>query len=302
MTADGRHRAGSAGRQRERRHRHELLATDPQPLAARHEERQPRALPDQLRSVVGGRHHLFEVVEHEEHPARPEVRRERFAQVAIARNREARRLGDRDEDGSRLARVRKVDEEDAVVVVLEGVRGRLDSQPRLADPARSGQRHEPTCVAAKQASQLLELGRAPHQRRRGGRKVVRGRIDGARRREVGVEAVRCDLVQPLGRRQVLEAMLAEVPQARARRHRTADEGAGRLRREDLAAVGGRHDSRRPMDVDADIDAGSQLSLASVDADTDLDVGASRPRLRGDRPLNADRGLDRVSGGPEDREE
>ena len=57
-----------------------------------------------------------------------------------------------------------------------------------------------------------------------------------------------------------------------------------------------------MDVDADVDAGGQLSLAGVDADADLDVGASRPRLGGDRPLDADRGLDGVSGGPEDREE
>ena len=298
----GAHRAGRAGRQRERRHGQELLAADPQCLAARHEEREPRALPDQLRGVVGCRHHLFEVVEHEEEPARPEVRRERLAQVVIARDREARRLGDRHEDGGRLARVREIDEEDAVGVVLEGVRRRLDGQPRLADPARSGQRHEPDRVAAKQARELLELGRAPHQRRRGDRKVVRRRVDRARRRELGVEALRRDLVEPLGRRQVLEAMLAEVSQARAGRHRAADERAGRLRREDLAAVGGRHDSRRPMDVDAHVDAGGQLSLAGVDADADLDVGASRPRLRGDRPLNADRGLDGVSGGPEDREE
>ena len=169
----GGHRAGGAGRQRERRHGQELLAADPQRLAARHEEREPRALPDQLRGVVGCRHHLFEVVEHEEEPARPEVRRERLAQVAIARDREARRLGDRDEDGGRLARVREIDEEDAVVVVLEGVRRRLDGQSRLADPARAGQRHEPDRVAAKQARQLLELGRAPDQRRRGARKVVR---------------------------------------------------------------------------------------------------------------------------------
>src|ERR1700675_4194791 len=57
-----------------------------------------------------------------------------------------------------------------------------------------------------------------------------------------------------------------------------------------------------MDVDAHVDAGGQLSLAGVDADADLDVGASRPRLRGDRPLNGEGGLDGVSGGPKDRKE
>ena len=67
-------------------------------------------------------------------------------------------------------------------------------------------------------------------------------------------------------------------------------------------MGGRHDSRRPMDVDAHIDTGGELSLAGVDADADLDVDTSRPGLGGDRALHADRGLDGVSGSPEDREE
>ena len=128
------------------------------------------------------------------------MRHERLAQVAIARDREARRLGDRDEDRDRLARVREVDEEDAVGEVLEGVRRRLDGQPGLADPARAGQRHEPDRVAAQQARQLLELGRAPDQGGRGDRQVVRGRIDRARGREIGVEALGVDLVEPLGRR------------------------------------------------------------------------------------------------------
>ena len=97
-------------------------------------------------------------------------------------------------------------------------------------------------------------------------------------------------------------MLAEVSQARARGHGTADERAGRLRHEDLAAVAGRHDPRRPMDVHPDVDTGGQLGLAGMDADPHLDRGASRPRLGGDRPLHPDRRLDRLSGGPEDREE
>ena len=155
------------------------------------------------------------------------MRRERLAQVAIAGHREARRLGDRDENGDRLARVSEIDEEDAVGVVLEGLRRRFDRQPRLADPARAGQRHEPNGVAAKQARKLFELSRAAHQRRRGDRKVVRRRVDGAWRRELGVEALRRDLVEALGRRQILEAMLAEVAQARAGWHRTAYERAGR---------------------------------------------------------------------------
>ena len=168
---DGRrvHRPGGARRQREGRHRQELLPADPQRLAARHEEREPGAMPDKVRGVVGGRHHLFEVVQDQEEPPRPEVRGERLAQVVIARDRKARRLGDRDEDRDRFARVREIDEEDAVGVMLEGIRRRLDGQPRLADPAWPGQCHEPCRVAAEQTCKLLELRRPPYQRRRGDR-------------------------------------------------------------------------------------------------------------------------------------
>ena len=133
----GGHRAGGAAWQRERRHGQELLAADPQCLAARHQECELRTLPDQLRGVVGCRHHLLEVVEHEEEPARPEMRSERHAQVVIAGDREAGRLGDRDEDGGRFAGVREIDEEDAVVVVLQGVRRGLDA-PVVSCRSRRG--------------------------------------------------------------------------------------------------------------------------------------------------------------------
>ncbi len=298
----GGHRTGRPGRQRERRHGQELLATDPQRLAARHEECELRASADQLGGVIGGRHHLFEVVEDEEELARPKVLGERVPQVVVARHREASRLGDRDEDGDGFARLRQVDEEDAVGVVLEDVRRRLDGQSRLADPARAGERHEPDRVAPKQPRELVELGRATDQRRRRARQVVRCRVDRAQRREIGVEALRRHLVEPLGRRQVLEAMLAEVSQARAGRHRAADERSGRLRREDLAAMGRRHDPRRPMDVDTDVDAAGQLGVSGMDADADLDLGPSRPRFRRDRPLDLDRGRDGIAGSPEDAEE
>ncbi len=137
--------------------------------------------------------------------------------------------------------------------------------------------------------------------------VETGRLFGvelmrARGREIGVETLGVDLVEALGLGQVLELVLAEVVEARARRHRPADQRAGRLRHEDLAAMCGRHDPRRSVDVDAHVDAGGQLGLAGMDPDTDLDDGASCPRLRGHRPLDPDRGPESVAGGPEDREE
>ena len=68
-------------------------------------------------------------------------------------------------------------------------------------------------------------------------------------------------------------------------------------------MAGRHDPRGAMHVHADVDAAGQLGLAGVDADPDLDRGALS--CHGSAAIarcDPDRGLDGVSGGPEDREE
>ena len=80
--------------------------------------------------------------------------------------------------------MREVDEVDAVGERLGEVLSRLERQPRLANAARPGQRHQPRPVA-QQRRQFGKLGLAPHERRRGRRKVPPraqlGRLDRQRR-------------------------------------------------------------------------------------------------------------------------
>ena len=59
--------------QRQRRHGVEALAADPQRLPARHEDAQARARSQQLGDAARRVHHLFEVVEHQQHAPRREV-------------------------------------------------------------------------------------------------------------------------------------------------------------------------------------------------------------------------------------
>ena len=291
-----------AGRQGERWDRDELFATDPQRLAAGDEDGELRALADELGDVVGGRHDLLEVVQDEEHPLRPQVLRHGSAEVAVAGSGEARPAGDLDEDGGGVARVREIDEGGAVGVVLERVGGRLDGEPRLADAAGPRQGAQAYRLALEDLPELLELRCPADQCRRGYRQVARDRVERLRRWEGRREAPCHDLVEPFGRRQVLEAMLAEVLERRVPGQCVADQRPRRLRQEDLATVAGRHDARGPVDVHADIHVARQFRFARVDADLDLDVGAVGPRLGGNRALDANRGLDRVAGGPEHGEE
>jgi hypothetical protein len=75
------------------------------------------------------------------------------------------------------------------------------------------------------------------------RQVRRTRVERAEGGELLGQTVGAELVEPLARRQVLQAMLAEVDDGDG-----PEQVAGRLRADDLAAMRGRGDARRPVDV------------------------------------------------------
>ena len=66
---------------RQRRDGVDRLRGDVERRAARDEERQPGGTDDQLREQRPGREHLFEVVEHEQHPPAAEVGDQDLRQV-----------------------------------------------------------------------------------------------------------------------------------------------------------------------------------------------------------------------------
>ena len=67
-----------------------------------------------------------------------------------------------------------------------------------------------------------------------------------------------------------------------------DEVAGRLRDEDLAAVAGRADPGRPVDVESDVALGRGPRLARVEAHPVADRDPAGPLVAGDRELAVDR--------------
>ena len=65
----------------------------------------------------------------------------------------------------RLAGGGQRDEVDAVRERAVQRTGRRDGQPRLADPARAGQRHQPDLRAGRAQPQAVQVGLPAHQRR-----------------------------------------------------------------------------------------------------------------------------------------
>jgi hypothetical protein len=120
----------------------------------------------------------------------------------------------------------------------------------------------------------------------------------AQRRKRGLDALGGDLEDALRTGQVLERMLAEIDQRHAGRHVVGHQVVGRPRDEDLAAMAGLRDARRPVHVDADQAGVRHHRLAGVDAHAHQDPHAVRPGLGAERLLAGDRCRQRRTGGAE----
>src|SRR5439155_16317042 len=102
------------------------------------------------------------------------------------------------------------DEVDAVRVAVDAASGGLEGEPGLAGPARPNEREEATLGVLQQPVDLFELRRPADERRSRQRKVLHARLDRLQQREVARKPVHLELVDALGRAQVLEPVLTEV--------------------------------------------------------------------------------------------
>jgi hypothetical protein len=187
-------------------------------------------------------------------------------------------------------------------VSVDLIRGGPDCEPCLAGPTGSGQRDEADVVVVEALADRLELGVAADERRRLGREVVRPEVERGQRRELRRQVRVRDLEDALRPAQVLESMLTQVAQRDAARQPATDERGGRVRQQDLAAVTGRHDPRRPVDGGPEVVATARLGLARVDPDADPDRARLRPLRREEPALGGGRGADRLDRRLEDRHE
>ena len=98
-------------------------------------------------------------------------------------------------------------------------------------------------------------------------------------------------------------LLAEVPQLDVQvLLLVLEQGLRRLGDEDLPAVPGRPDPRRPMDGEAGVAPVGGHGLARVQAHANPDLNAPRPVVRHERALPFDRGEERVARARERDEE
>jgi hypothetical protein len=109
------------------------------------------------------------------------------------------------------------------------------------------------------------------------------------------------LEEVLGAIEILEPVLAGVPERDVLRQLVGDELVRGARDQHLPAVSGGADPRRAVDVQTDVVVVSDLRLARVDADAHADVDTLRPVLGRERPLRAHRGGDGVAR-PRERDE
>jgi hypothetical protein len=144
-----------------------------QRAAASDEHSQAGTGPLQLGHNRGGREQMLEVVQHQQELALLKMTTQEFQHGLARRLFDPESLGDAHRDQRGIGEGRQVDHIDAVSECrFETLRNRV-GEPRLTHPTRASQGQHAHVWATEQLADLGELGRAAHQRVRGGRQPVR---------------------------------------------------------------------------------------------------------------------------------
>jgi hypothetical protein len=275
-------RDGLATSTLERAQRVLVLAVHPQRRPRRHDDPQSTGRAQQDRDERRGVDDLLEVVEHEQRVELGEVSTDALGDRSLRALVDAERSGDRGGHVRRIVDRIERDQPGSIGCPLGKAAGELDGQARLADPAGSHDREQPP--RGEQPACGLEVGLAAQEGGQAGRQVALPGETGSERREVHWQAGNIQLVEPLGKRNVLQGVAAEVPDRHAggelRRHQRP-RGIGQ---HDLATVPDGGDPRRPVHVEAAVVVAGEVGLAAVEAHPHAHDGFGRPRVRDERPL------------------
>ena len=252
-----------AGGERERRHREQPLAAYAQRRTAGHERGGTRAVREQLGQAGRGLGHLLEVVEHEQQLPLAQAALEHLEWRVITGTGDRHGANDGSVGALGLALGAQVDEEHAVLEAVDLLRRRLQREPGLAGPTRTGECHQPRVLRVELRAQLAEQRLAPEERRRLRRQVVRPHVESRQRRERVRQARPHQLEEVLGGGEVLQAVRAEVTQVHVVAERPCHEVGDRRGQQDLPTVRRGHHARGSIDGRAVIVAPAGLRLADV---------------------------------------
>jgi hypothetical protein len=137
-------------RQRERWHRHDLLVTHAQGLAARHEQFEPWGQLERLGCQRSRGNQLLGVVEHEQHLSGPQVRQQPLVQRSAPSLGQTKCPGHGRDNERGVFERGKLDERHAVCELGSQVSRHLHRQSCFADASWPGQRHQPHILPLQQ--------------------------------------------------------------------------------------------------------------------------------------------------------
>ena len=142
-----------------------LLPLQTEPGAARDQEREPGRGGQQIGEHQGGVRKMLGVVEDQQEALVAQIRDQRGHDRRPASLRRLQGLRNRRRHEAGIGNGSQRHEADAIGVPFGKVRGDPDSQPRLADAAWTGQRHEPSRLLPKESADRLNLPRTAVERR-----------------------------------------------------------------------------------------------------------------------------------------
>ena len=214
------------GRQCQRGHGEECLPVDAEGFTTRRQDAEGGAAAQQAMGHVGsGGDEVLAVVEEQQELLRAQVVDDRVDRGLPGLLLDPQGAPDLGDEELRVAERRELDQPGAVAIAVEGIRGNLQFEARLAGATDTDQCDQAT--PHQQAPDLGQLPLASHERGDLGSEV--GRVLGhrAERRELAAQPRRHDLVDMLGPVQVPQAMLAQVDELGPRHLVVGHERRGR---------------------------------------------------------------------------
>ena len=254
----------------------------------------------QLADLAGGLQHLLEVVQDQEQVLVPKVVDDRLDRRAVGGLPKPQGLGYRGKDQGGVGDRGQGHEECPVLRLGQQLGGRPERQPGLAGSPRAGESQKAT--VAEPLLNLLQLPPASHETGELDREVVRAGIHRPEGLELGRQPVGHHLEDPLRPGQVLQPVLAEIPERDALGSRRLDQGSGGRGGHDLSPVAGSGDPGRPVHIDAHVVVRTEYGLPGVKSDPHPDLLLVRPGVTGQGPLGLDGGGHRLGRGGEHHEE
>src|SRR5215471_16552953 len=198
-----------------------------------------------LRQLGARLQHMFAIVEDDQQLPVSDVLSERLD------HRPSRSVSDAEHEGHDLGHeasvrhMRQFHEPYAVGITFEHIGSDLQRQTRLADAARTDQRHQ-----ARARQQLLDVRKfllASDERGHLLREIVRCRFERPQRGKMLLQSRMHDLVEALGAREIAQPHGAQVAQRNALWQTIADKHSHGLRQKHLSPVRDAHDPRCAVD-------------------------------------------------------